>query len=205
MTVQEVLDANPDRTLIDKPIFEATVLEEPFAVVALDFIDESKNPFSTELDEEEKRGDSIKLGHLSFDLRTAHFGPPEYLTATEENANSFLAIVSVFFTSDKYLKTAEETYEKVEGILKTKFGETRYTSRRGETLPVVKGYPSGSFCITYTSDKDTTGSVPLYSQRIFPTDDNRYVIINHFIFTDEDSFWHSVVYSLIPVDISKVK
>lgn len=204
MTVQEVLNANTERTLLKNPVFEATVLGEHFAIVALDFVDKNE-PFSTRLLDKTALGTIISLKQSSLSLRNMNFGDPELLTVNNENENSFLSTVSVFFTSDQYYKTAEETYNKVEDILISQFGETRYTNRRGQSLPVVGGYPALHYCITYTAEDDETGSVPLYSQRILPTDDNRFVIINHFIFSNDDGFTHCVVYSLVPVDISTIK
>lgn len=201
MTIPEILDAHKDKSLPEKPGFEATALGEPFSYVFLDFVDKD-TPFQTETISERDRGWVINA-NFSFSTRNLL---PTPLSESAIKANGFLSTVLVVFTSDQYFKTVEDTYNKIEEKLIESFGETRYTSRRGQSLPFVKGYSDCFLPIVNTSDRDTLGfTVPLYSQRIIATADNRYVVINHFVFLTDESFLHGCVFSLIPVDISSLQ
>ena len=91
--------------------------------------------------------------------------------------------------------------------LTKKYGETRYTSRRGESLPVIDGYEHTDSAIITQECKlpngNNTASVPYYSQRIIKVDDNNFVVIDHHITLKKgnNTFSHSIVYSLIPENI----
>lgn len=206
MTPEQVMDIERENgALYNKhKLVEDTILGEPFTYIRYLYADNNlrfdNGRFS---DEKDLARAEARLMSWYFDIEMdAYFGggKDEYVLK-EEDGQKNLTQVYCAFTSDSKYNDAIETFDKVEKILNDQYGVTRFTSRRNEKIIPVKGYTEEYGNVPPVSQDTKAYAFPHYSQRVLNCGEY-FVAIDHHILVSDNTFYHEVVFSYCPNDIS---